>query len=147
MTLTCRLTDTSEVTEYEWVHVTYDLNGIWSIVSKQEGETVTINRMSEASQGEWMCRFYGKEGILGNGSYHIHRMSRFFLLSLFLLFRIDNATSHKHVVCLLSPADGLSAQQSAGSSYKSIAAIALSCLLLIVLLVLVKMYKNHQRVK
>nr|XP_046255175.1 lymphocyte activation gene 3 protein-like [Scatophagus argus] len=116
LTLTCELSDTSEVTDYEWVHVSGNLNGTESIGSVQKGKTVKISIVSE-NQGEWTCRFYGKEGILGNVTYYIQAMS------------------------------GLSGQKSSGVSQNTGAVVALSFLLFVLLLVLVKMYKNHQRRK
>ncbi|XP_073340857.1 lymphocyte activation gene 3 protein-like [Pagrus major] len=117
MTLTCQLTDTSEVVDYEWVHVVYDLNGTQSVGSIQKGKTLRLGKVSEENQGEWTCRFYGKEGILGNVTHHIPLMG------------------------------GLSGQKSSGVSNNTIAVVGLSILLLVLLLVLVKMFLNHQRRK
>uniref|UniRef100_UPI0037E82B3C lymphocyte activation gene 3 protein-like n=1 Tax=Semicossyphus pulcher TaxID=241346 RepID=UPI0037E82B3C len=114
VTLTCQLTDASEVTAYEWVHVVDDLNGTQSIGSIQKGKT---QQVSEEDQGEWACRFYGKEGILGNVTYHIQRMS------------------------------GLTGQKASGVSQNTAAIVGLSLLLLVLLLILAQMYKNHQRRK
>lgn len=75
MTLTCQLSDPSEVTDYEWVNVVYDLNGTQSVRSIEKGKTLSISTVSEENHGEWTCRFYGKEGILGNVTYHIQLMS------------------------------------------------------------------------
>ncbi|XP_068426588.1 lymphocyte activation gene 3 protein-like [Clinocottus analis] len=116
-TLTCQLTDSSEVTDYEWVHVEYDLNGTRSVGSIQKGKTVSVSKVSEENHGEWACRFYGKDGILGNVTYHIQRMSR------------------------------LSGQKSVGVSHNTAAMVGLSFLLIVLLLVLAQMYKNHQRRK
>ncbi|KAM9353491.1 lymphocyte activation gene 3 protein [Symphorus nematophorus] len=117
MKLTCQLTDTSEVTDYEWVHVVYDLNGTQSLGSIQKGKTLSISMVSEENWGEWICRFYGKEGILGNVTTHVHLMG------------------------------GLSGEESTGISHNTAAVIGLSILLIVLLLVLVQMYKNHQRRK
>ncbi|XP_076594180.1 lymphocyte activation gene 3 protein [Chaetodon auriga] len=117
MTLTCQLSDSSDVTDYEWVHVVYDLNGTQSFGSVQKGKTLRISKMSEENQGEWACRFYGTEGILGNVTSHIQLMS------------------------------GLSGQKSSSPSHNTAAVVGLSLLLLVLLLVLVKMCKNHQRRK
>ncbi|XP_070823195.1 lymphocyte activation gene 3 protein-like [Chaetodon trifascialis] len=116
VTLTCQLSDSSDVTDYEWVHVVYDLNGTQSIGSIQKGKTLSISKMSE-NQGEWACRFYGTEGILGNVTSHIQLMS------------------------------GLNGQKSSDPSDNTAAVVGLSLLLLVLLLVLVKMCKNHQRRK
>ncbi|KAI3361144.1 hypothetical protein L3Q82_013341 [Scortum barcoo] len=117
VTLTCQLSDTSEVTDYEWVHVVYDYNGTKSIGSIQKGKTLSISKESEENRGEWTCRFYGKEGILGNVTHHIQLMG------------------------------GLSGQKSSGVSRNTAAIVSLSFLLLVLLLVLAQMYKNHQRRK
>lgn len=74
MVLTCQLSDTSRVTKYDWVQVTYDLNGTESAVPVQEGMTLSISKEPEESRHEWMCRFYGKQGILGNVTYQVHLM-------------------------------------------------------------------------
>ncbi|TDH11641.1 hypothetical protein EPR50_G00063060 [Perca flavescens] len=117
VTLTCQLTDTSKVINYEWVNVIYDLNGTQSVRSIQKGKTLIISKVSEENQGEWTCRFYGKEGILGNVTYHIQLMS------------------------------GLSGQKSSGGSHNTAAVVGLGFLLLVLLLILAQMYKNHQRRK
>ncbi|XP_047454395.1 lymphocyte activation gene 3 protein-like [Mugil cephalus] len=72
--LTCELSDASEVTEYEWVHVIYDLNNTQSISDVRKGKTLSI-KGSEENFGEWTCRFSGKEGILGNVTHHLQLMS------------------------------------------------------------------------
>ncbi|XP_030014822.1 hemicentin-2 [Sphaeramia orbicularis] len=117
MTLTCQLTDTSDVTEYVWVHVTYDVNGSQSIGSIHKGKTLALSQVSEDNRGEWACRFYGKEGFLGNVTYNIQLMS------------------HQ------------SGEKPASLSQNTAAVVGLSILLLVLLLVLVQMYKNHQRRK
>ncbi|XP_047188169.1 lymphocyte activation gene 3 protein [Scophthalmus maximus] len=116
-TLTCQLSDTSEVTEYEWVHVTYDPSATQSFRSIQKGKTLSLNQVSEENWGEWACRFSGKEGNLGNITYHVQMMS------------------------------GLSGQKSSGFSYTTAAVVGLSFLLLVLLLILAQLYKNHQRRK
>ncbi|XP_041648748.1 lymphocyte activation gene 3 protein-like [Cheilinus undulatus] len=115
--LTCKLTDTSEITGYEWVHVAYDLNGTQSVGSPQKGKTLTINEMSEENRGEWVCRFYGKQGMLGNVTYHLQLMS------------------------------GLTGEKQARMSQNTTVIVGLSILLLILLLILAQMYKNHRRRK
>ncbi|XP_030248380.1 lymphocyte activation gene 3 protein [Sparus aurata] len=117
LTLTCQLTDTSEVVDYEWVHVVYDVNGTQSVESIQKGKTLSLDKVSEENQGEWTCRFYGEEGILGNVTHHVHLMG------------------------------GLSGKKSSSVSNNTVATVGLSILLLVLLLVLVKMYLNHQRRK
>ncbi|XP_071372457.1 lymphocyte activation gene 3 protein-like [Centroberyx affinis] len=116
-TLTCHLSDPSEVTEYEWVHVTYDLNGTESTRSVQKGNVLRIDKVAGDSSGEWVCRFYGEKGILGNVTYHVPLMS------------------------------GLTGAKEAGLSDNTAMVIGLSFLLLVLLLVVAQMYKNHQRRK
>lgn len=159
MTLTCQLTDSSEVTDYEWVHVVYDLNGTQSVGSIQKGKTLSISKVSEENMGEWTCLFYGKEGILGNVTYHIQLMSKFSLLydnmlqisKIYRPYWIDHhAKCHilpLFVFILFFPAGGLSGQKSSGLSHNTTAVVGLSFLLLVLLLILAQMYKNYQRVK
>lgn len=98
VTLTCQLTDASEVTKYEWVQMVYDLNGTQSVGSIQKGKTLKISKVSDENWGEWACRFHGKEGILGNVTYHIPLMSK---LSLdFSLFKCFIIKSHIVTLCL-----------------------------------------------
>lgn len=117
VTLTCQLTDTGEVTNYEWVHVIYDLKGSRSVGPILEGKTLNISTMSEGNQGEWSCRFYGKDGLLGNVTYHIQQMS------------------------------GVSGEKPTSVSHNTAATVGLSFLLLVMLLILAQIYKNHQRRK
>ncbi|KAM9310297.1 lymphocyte activation gene 3 protein [Pholidichthys leucotaenia] len=117
LTLSCQLTDTSEVTEYEWVHVRYDINGSQSAVDTQRGKTLSTVTVSEGDWGQWTCHFYGKNGILGNVTQNASLMS------------------------------GLSGEGSSGSSQNTAAIIGLTILLLVLLLILAQMYKNHQRRK
>lgn len=84
MTLDCQLTDTSDVTHYEWVHVAYDNKGTRSFGTILKGKLLTLNTISEEKQGEWTCRFYGKQGVLGNVTDHIPLMSEFSPLDFFL---------------------------------------------------------------
>uniref|UniRef100_A0A4W5MXC4 Ig-like domain-containing protein n=1 Tax=Hucho hucho TaxID=62062 RepID=A0A4W5MXC4_9TELE len=117
ISLTCHLSDTSEVTEYEWVQVTYDLNGTQSESSVQKGRVLGINRVSDRNSGEWACRFHGKEGALGSVTYHVHLMS------------------------------GLMGDNETGSSSNVAMAAGLGFFLLVLLLVLVQMYRNYRRVR
>ncbi|KAK5861782.1 hypothetical protein PBY51_017232 [Eleginops maclovinus] len=117
VTLTCQLTDAKGVTDYEWVHVVSDLNGSQSVQSVQKGNTLSIDTTSEENQGEWACRFYGKDGVLGNVTYHNQMMS------------------------------GLSGHTSSQTPHNTAAVLGLSLFLLVLLLILVQMFKNHQRRK
>ncbi|XP_060936719.1 lymphocyte activation gene 3 protein-like [Limanda limanda] len=113
--LTCKVSDTSEVTEYEWVRVTYDLNGTEAFGSIHKGKTPSISLLSEESWGTWACRFSGKDGILGNITHHVPMMS------------------------------GLSGPKSSSFSQNTTAVVGLSVLLVALLLILAQMYKNHRR--
>lgn len=75
--MTCQLTDTSEVTHYEWVHQDFSHSGNLSVMSIHKGKKLTIAKMSGDDKGEWTCRFYGKQGILGNVTHHMAVMSTF----------------------------------------------------------------------
>lgn len=120
VTLTCKLTDASEVTDYEWVHVVYDHSNTSytpSVGSIQKGKTLTINTVSEENQGEWVCRYYRKEDILGNVTYHLQQMS------------------------------ALTREKSSAPTQNKAVIVGLGILLLVLLLILAQMYKNHQRRK
>ncbi|XP_072317612.1 lymphocyte activation gene 3 protein-like [Eucyclogobius newberryi] len=69
--LTCRLSDSSAVTAYQWLYVTSDLNGTEFTASVQSGQTVSVGG---ASGGAWTCCFYGQQGLLGNVTHHVLRM-------------------------------------------------------------------------
>lgn len=72
--LTCSLSDTSEVTGYDWVREVQAEGGAQSMVVLQRGRFLRVSNVSEAA---WTCRFYGKEGILGNVTYDVPQMSKF----------------------------------------------------------------------
>ncbi|XP_008290908.1 lymphocyte activation gene 3 protein isoform X2 [Stegastes partitus] len=116
VTLSCHLSDTSEVTEYDWLQVTFDPNGTESARSVLKGKTVRMSQESE--QNQWTCRFYGKEGILGNITHRAQLMA--------------GLTGHS---------------SSSGQSQNMAALVGLGLLLLVLLLVLAQMYKNHRRRK
>uniref|UniRef100_A0A3Q1HCB5 Lymphocyte activation gene 3 protein-like n=1 Tax=Acanthochromis polyacanthus TaxID=80966 RepID=A0A3Q1HCB5_9TELE len=116
VTLSCKLSDSADVTEYEWVQITSGPNGTESVQSVLKGQTVRISPESE--QNQWTCRFYGKEGILGNITHQAQLMG------------------------------GLTGSgKSSVPSRNMPAVVGLSLLLLVLLLVLAQMYKNHQRRK
>ncbi|XP_072769053.1 cell adhesion molecule DSCAM-like [Nerophis lumbriciformis] len=69
--LTCQLTDTSEVARYQWVHVTFAPSGTPLVESIQEGKTLYMTNGNDEGVGEWVCRFYSKEGLLGNVTHRI----------------------------------------------------------------------------
>ncbi|KAI1885795.1 hypothetical protein AGOR_G00207470 [Albula goreensis] len=117
VTLTCDVSNDTGVTGYEWVRVTYDLNGTQTVNGKQKSKTLKIQKMTEEFSGEWVCRYSGKHGILGNASYHLHLMSR------------------------------LEGEQAGGSSSKGPMAVGLCFLVFVLLLIGLQMYKNHRRRK
>ncbi|KAL0985111.1 hypothetical protein UPYG_G00153030 [Umbra pygmaea] len=114
-TLTCHLSNTSEVTDYEWVQVNSDPNNTQSVSSFQKGRVLKINKETDRNSGQWVCRFYGKQGVLGNVTYHIPLMS------------------------------GQMGESKPESSGNAGVVLGLGILLLLLLLVFVKMYKNHRR--
>ncbi|XP_030641333.1 lymphocyte activation gene 3 protein [Chanos chanos] len=74
-TLTCHLSNASEVTAYEWLRVTYDVNGTQTVTPAGKSKVMTIPKVTETDIGEWVCCFSGKQGILGNATYHLHMIS------------------------------------------------------------------------
>ncbi|XP_076010907.1 lymphocyte activation gene 3 protein [Genypterus blacodes] len=115
--LTCHLSDPKEITGYEWVHVTYDLNGTQIVRSIQKGKELVVDMMTGDNLGEWVCRFHGKKGSLGNVTSELQVMSR------------------------------LTGDGSSGLSHNTATVIGLFFLLLVLLVVLVQIYKNYQRRK
>ncbi|KAJ8289893.1 hypothetical protein GJAV_G00006490 [Gymnothorax javanicus] len=117
VTLTCDLSNTTGVTQYEWVQMTYDSNGTQTITPKHQTKTLMIPKMTEGHAGEWACRYHGKQGILGNVTYHLQVMSHL---------------------------EGDKPEESSG---KAAMVIGLSFLIIILLLIGLQMYKNHRRRK
>lgn len=74
MTLTCHLSDTSKITGYDWVREVHADGGVQSAGVVQSGKFLRVSNVSEAT---WTCRYYGKEGILGNVTYITAQMSKF----------------------------------------------------------------------
>ncbi|XP_023151793.1 lymphocyte activation gene 3 protein-like isoform X2 [Amphiprion ocellaris] len=116
VTLSCQLSDSSDVTKYDWVQTTSDPNGTESVRSVLKGKTVRISPESE--QNQWTCRFYGKQGVLGNITHQAQLIGG-----------------------LTGPG------KSSVPSRNTPTVVGLSLLLLVLLLVLAQMYKNHQRRK
>ncbi|KAJ8005180.1 hypothetical protein DPEC_G00143960 [Dallia pectoralis] len=75
VTLTCHLSDTSEVTDWDWVLVNANPNNTQSVSSIQKGRVLRINRVTDRNADQWVCRFHGKQGVLGNVTYHPSQMS------------------------------------------------------------------------
>ncbi|XP_016328781.1 T-cell surface glycoprotein CD4-like [Sinocyclocheilus anshuiensis] len=74
VTLTCHLSNSSQITSYEWLRVTYGPNDTQTVTSVQKTKSYRIQEVTEKDAGEWVCRFYGKQGVLGNVTYQIHVM-------------------------------------------------------------------------
>lgn len=89
--MTCQLTDTSEVTHYEWVHQDFDRSGNQSVTSTHTGKELIIDKTLGENQGEWTCCFYGRQGVLGNVTHHITVMSTLlFVLTWFSVQRLTH---------------------------------------------------------
>lgn len=74
MTLTCHLSNFSQVISYEWLRVIYGVNNTQTVTSVSTSESMKIPKVSEQDIGEWVCRYYGKEGLLGNVTYQLNMM-------------------------------------------------------------------------
>ncbi|XP_036440379.1 limbic system-associated membrane protein-like [Colossoma macropomum] len=119
MTLTCDLSDTNQVTQYEWLRLDNSENATHTLtpLQKSTSKVFTIPKGETNNLGGWMCRFYNQQRLLGNVTYHQEMMS------------------------------AVKGQNESGSSKKVITLIGLSLLLMLVLLILLQMYKNHRRRK
>uniref|UniRef100_A0A8C2FGU6 Ig-like domain-containing protein n=1 Tax=Cyprinus carpio TaxID=7962 RepID=A0A8C2FGU6_CYPCA len=76
VTLTCHLSNSSQITSYEWLRVTYGPNNTQTVTSVRKTKSYRIQEVTEKDAGEWMCRYYGEQGVLGNVTYQIHVMGR-----------------------------------------------------------------------
>lgn len=74
VTLTCHLSNSSQITSYEWLRVTYGPNNTQTVTSVRKTKSYRIQEVTEKDAGEWMCRYYGEQGVLGNVTYQIHVM-------------------------------------------------------------------------
>ncbi|XP_026084810.1 lymphocyte activation gene 3 protein [Carassius auratus] len=74
VTLTCHLSNSSQITSYEWLRVTYGPNNTQTLTSVQKTKTYRIQEVTEKDAGEWMCRYYRNQGVLGNVTYQMHVM-------------------------------------------------------------------------
>ncbi|XP_055084101.1 contactin-2-like [Periophthalmus magnuspinnatus] len=117
--LTCRLSDPSAVREYEWINATFDLDGMESTGSGQKGQSVNVSR---TSGGRWTCRFYGKQGLLGNVTHDIYSMEGHRGAT---PAPVSRRMSHNAVLLL----------------------VGLFVVALVLLLVLIQMYRNQLRSK
>ncbi|XP_027005833.2 neural cell adhesion molecule 2-like [Tachysurus fulvidraco] len=117
MTLTCRISSTSQVTDYEWIHVEYSVNDTQIFTSVQKSTSKVLSVQKEKQFGEWVCRFYNKQQLLGNATYQPHIMS------------------------------GLEGKQQSTSTNKVVLIIGMCFLVLLLVLILLQLYKNHRRRK
>ncbi|KAK2903320.1 hypothetical protein QQF64_009743 [Cirrhinus molitorella] len=74
VTLTCQLSKSDQITSYEWFRVTYGPNNTQTVTSVQKTKSLRIQEATEKDAGEWVCRYYGKEGVLGNATYQLYVM-------------------------------------------------------------------------
>ncbi|KAG7336020.1 hypothetical protein KOW79_000713 [Hemibagrus wyckioides] len=116
-TLTCRISSTSQVTNYEWIHVEYGVSDTQIFTSVQNSSSKMLSIPKEKHLGEWVCRFYNKQQLLGNVTYHLQMMS------------------------------GLEGKQQSTSVNKVALIIGLCFMVLLLVLILLQLYKNHRRRK
>ncbi|KAI7807036.1 lymphocyte activation gene 3 protein-like [Triplophysa rosa] len=117
MTLTCHLSNFSQVTSYEWLRVIYGVNNTQTVTSVSTSKSLKIPKVSEQDIGEWVCRYNGKDGLLGNVTYQLHMMG------------------------------AQMGQSDSKSGNKVGMVMGLGFLFLVVFLILFQMYKNYRRKK
>uniref|UniRef100_A0A4W4H880 Ig-like domain-containing protein n=1 Tax=Electrophorus electricus TaxID=8005 RepID=A0A4W4H880_ELEEL len=117
--LTCDLSNASQVTDYEWLRSTYDINATQTLTSvqKSRSNSLTILNAEVKDQEGWVCRYYEQQRLLGNVTFHMQMMS------------------------------GLAREKEPVSGKKAAMVLGLAFLLLLVLLILLQIYKNHRRRK
>lgn len=76
-TLTCHISNTSHVTDYEWIHVEYRVNNTQTFTSIKKSASKVLVISKEKHLGEWVCRFYNHQQLLGNVTYHLQMMSEY----------------------------------------------------------------------
>ncbi|XP_043117680.1 protein borderless-like [Puntigrus tetrazona] len=118
VTLTCHLSNSDQVTSYEWLRVNYGPNDTQTLTSVQKTvqKTLRIQKVDEEGAGEWVCRYYGKQGVLGNVTYELHLM-------------------------------GALKSGNLSSGNKTAMVMGLGFLFLVIFLVLFQMYRNYRRKK
>ncbi|XP_066539525.1 T-cell surface glycoprotein CD4-like [Hoplias malabaricus] len=119
LVLTCELSNTTDVTHYEWLRLDYGENATETLtpVQKSTSKVLDIRKSEVKDLSGWVCRFYAQQRLLGNVTYHQSIMST------------------------------LKVQSEPGSSKKIITVIGLCLLSLLVLLILLQLFKNHRRKK
>uniref|UniRef100_A0A8C9R094 Ig-like domain-containing protein n=1 Tax=Scleropages formosus TaxID=113540 RepID=A0A8C9R094_SCLFO len=60
----------SMVSFYEWVWVTNDASGSQAVTPFHWEKSLNIDKIQRRGPGECLCRYFGKQGILGNATYH-----------------------------------------------------------------------------
>ncbi|KAK3572101.1 hypothetical protein QTP86_022330 [Hemibagrus guttatus] len=116
-TLTCRISNTSQVINYEWIHVGYGVNNTQIFTSVQNSSSKILSIPKDKHLSEWVCRFYNKQQLLGNATSHLQMMS------------------------------GLEGKQQSTSVNKVALIIGLCFLVLLLVLILLQLYKNQRRRK
>ncbi|KAK7157382.1 hypothetical protein R3I93_008766 [Phoxinus phoxinus] len=116
VTLTCHLSNSDQITSYEWLRVTYGPNDTQTVTPVQKTKSSRI-QVTEKHAGEWMCRYYGEQGVLGNVTYE---------------FQIMGALKNEN-------------NKSPGNKIAMV--MGLGFLFLVVFLVLFQMYRNYRRKK
>ncbi|XP_048009639.1 basement membrane-specific heparan sulfate proteoglycan core protein-like [Megalobrama amblycephala] len=119
VTLTCHLSNSNQITSYEWLRVTYgpnDTQTVTSVTSVQKTNSFRIQKVTERDAGEWVCRYYGKQGVLGNVTYELHIM-------------------------------GAVKGEKSSSGNKTAMVMGLGFLFLVVFLIMFQMYRNYRRKK
>ncbi|XP_018592372.1 lymphocyte activation gene 3 protein [Scleropages formosus] len=69
-TLICQLSNTTGISSYEWVWVTNDASGSQAVTPFHWEKSLNIDKIQRRGPGECLCRYFGKQGILGNATYH-----------------------------------------------------------------------------
>ncbi|XP_051575889.1 uncharacterized protein LOC127453509 [Myxocyprinus asiaticus] len=117
VTLTCHLSDSSGITSYEWLRVTYGVNNTQTVTFVKKSKDLRIQKVTEKDIGEWVCRYYGRQGVLGNITYQLHMTGA--------LMGESESSSGNNVAMVMG----------------------LGFLFLVILLILLQMYRNYRRKK
>lgn len=85
--LTCHVSNTTGISNYEWVAVTDDTNNTQKVTPFHWEKTLKIEEMTGNSR--YLCRYFGEKGILGNATYHASFMSKSGFAVYFVNYDID----------------------------------------------------------
>lgn len=103
MTLTCRISSTGQITEYEWIHVKYGVNDTQTFNSVQKSTSEVLSIPKEKQLGEWVCRFYNKQQLLGNATYYLQMMSEYcFVYFCKISQKINLNRGHQKYIVIMS---------------------------------------------